>query len=363
MRKAQLLALDAHHQEEAREGRLAGGRLADHEHRPRVLHLRAHLAHHDLEGVGSLARAVDLELDALQHDVQTLARQRVDDERVGRSDPPAVLQVLRREVHRHVEQRRVVATRELDRLPGGAADDGGVHIRERLVRRVERASDPRTAAEQPHLGPSSYRYSAAPPPGGSCSAPRPRRRPAAQVQPIARHRRLRPRPPLPLAAAVAAVAAALGPLAAAARRADRAAAAAGVAGVTARRGERAAARARRHRRRHGRRRGGHRRRPQRRCAKRGDASRTTRRRRRCRRPRPAPRRRRRRQRRRRWRRRRRRRQRRQRRVGAALAAVRGGCPTRPKSVGAGGRSHDLPVARRSCCAHRHRRSPGACGSQ
>ena len=93
---------------------------------------------------------------------------------------------------------------------GGAPNDGRVHIRERFVRRVERASDPRTAAEQPHLGAlivpvlgqRLHLEGHVPLPGHAVA------RPAAQVQPIARHRRFGPRTPLPLAAAVAAVAAA-----------------------------------------------------------------------------------------------------------------------------------------------------------
>ena len=51
------------------------------------------LTHHNVEGVAlrGLTHALDAQLDTLQHDVEALTRECIDDKRVGGANPPRIL--------------------------------------------------------------------------------------------------------------------------------------------------------------------------------------------------------------------------------------------------------------------------------
>eukprot|EP00965_Chrysotila_dentata_P252221 6210556-Pleurochrysis_carterae.AAC.1 len=148
-----VLLLDAHDEEEAGEGGLARGSLANDQYGPAVA-LRRHFAHHDVEGVGLLAHAVDEELDALQHDVEALAREHVHNKRVGGTYPVGVLEVLALHVHRRVEHERVVAARQLDLLQRAVGRLAHHHVSARRVRAPDHHWRPHAVAEHAHAAPA-----------------------------------------------------------------------------------------------------------------------------------------------------------------------------------------------------------------
>ena len=86
---------------EARKCRRARCRIAGDEHWLGLRIAAGHLVHDHIKGIALLPRcaALHTQLDALEHDVEPLARESVDNEREGRAHPRDVLEMLGPHVH------------------------------------------------------------------------------------------------------------------------------------------------------------------------------------------------------------------------------------------------------------------------